>query len=292
MEKKSNLTFSQRHPLLFGTTLIIMAVALVIGAMAFFGYKTKPQLRGEKLGVVEISGMITSSVKTLEWIEELRNDDDIHGILLRVNSPGGTIAPSQEIYAAIKKTTEIKPVVASYGTVAASGGYYVSCPATYIVSNPGSLTASIGVKMEYLNFKDFINRYGIFQEQFTSGENKGAGSPFAELTPVQRKQLEGIIADMHDQFLRDVASARRIPVDVLRPVADGRALTGRQALEAGLVDELGSIEVAQDKLIELCELDPDDVAFVHQPEEEKPLLRRILGALDLPAVWNNILFTY
>ncbi|XPV76047.1 MAG: signal peptide peptidase SppA [Desulfovibrio sp.] len=291
-EKKSNLSFSQRHPLLFGTTLIIMAVALVIGAMAIFGFQTKSQLRGEKIGVVEITGMITSSEKTLDWISTLRKDDGIHGVLLRVNSPGGTIAPSQEIYDAVEELATIKPVVASYGTVAASGGYYVSAPATYIVANPGSLTASIGVKMEYLNFKDFINRYGVFQEQFTSGANKGAGSPFAELTPVQREQLESIIADMHDQFLRDVAKARQIPVDVLRPVADGRALTGRQALEVNLVDELGSIELAKKRLVALCQVPEEDVVYIHQPEEDKPILQRILGALGVPAVWSNLMYMY
>ena len=202
-------------------------------------------------------------------------------MLLHVDSPGGTIAPSQEIYQAVKELAAVKPVVASYSTVAASGGYYASCPATVIVANPGSMTASIGVKVEYLNLRGLAEKLGITQVQLVSGKNKGSGSPFADLTPEQREALMSVILDMHDQFVSDVAAARDMPKEEVAAVADGRVLSGRQALDAGLVDMLGTREQAIDKLKELCGLAGRDVPVVYPPREAPPLLDQILGAVGV-----------
>ena len=285
METRTSPGFTQRHPFLFGFLMIILAVALIAGATAFFA----PERRGgiadrfasERIGVVEVYGTIERSEDITDWIAGLRDDDTVKGVLLHVDSPGGTIAPSQEIYQAVKDLAAVKPVVASYSTVAASGGYYASCPATVIVANPGSMTASIGVKVEYLNLKGLAEKLGVTQVQLVSGKNKGSGSPFADLAPEQREALMSVIMDMHDQFVTDVAAARDLPKEEVAAIADGRVLSGRQALDAGLVDMLGTREQAIAKLKELCGLADRDVPVLYPPREAPPLLDMILGAVGV-----------
>lgn len=286
--KQVKLRFSQRNPLLFGLFLIFMAVALLMGATAIFrsmgfeGVTPMSSMSGDKLGIVYLDGVIIDAQEVNNWIRELRDDETVKGVLLRINSPGGAIAPSQELYGAVRDLADVKPVVASFSSVAASGGYYAAAPCSLIVSNPGSLTASIGVKLEYLNFRELVEKWGIHEVTLASGKNKAVGSPFRELTPEQREQLMSLIMDMHDQFVQDVADARKIDLEDLMPLADGRAMTGRQALEAGLVDELGSMEYAKDRLMDLCQL-PEEVPFIEGPPDETPFLDRILGKLGLDA---------
>lgn len=283
---QSRLRFSQKHPFLFGFALIILAVALFLGAAAFFrsGSKVAALLSGDKLGLVRIEGMIFESAEVVDFLRELRDNDAVKGVLVRVDSPGGTIAPSQEMFRAVRRLAEKKPVVASFGTVAASGGYYAAAGASFIVANPGSVTASIGVKAEYLTFESTMEKLGIRQELLTSGPLKAAGSPFRQLTPEQRKQLTGMLLDMHAQFIGDVAEARRLDKAQVAALADGRALTGRQALDAGLVDALGGQEQAVEKLKELCGIPlKDRVPVLEGPPEKASLLRKFLTALGLDA---------
>jgi len=274
--------FSQRHPFLFGVLMILMAVALVMGAMAFFrsmGWNSVA-LGGDKLGVVYIQGTILDSKDVVDWIHELEEDKSVKGVLLRVDSPGGAIAPSQEIYAAVTALNRAKPVVASYGTVAASGGYYSSVPARVIVANPGSITASIGVVAEFVTVADALEKLGIKPEVLTTGRYKGAGTPLRDLSPEQRDQLLGLMMDMHEQFVTDVAKARSLTRDRVAAIADGRAVSGRQALALGLIDMLGSRRDAFDKLKELCNI-TGKVALVEGPEKEKPLLQELLGSVNI-----------
>ncbi|MEF2229786.1 MAG: signal peptide peptidase SppA [Pseudodesulfovibrio sp.] len=274
--------FSQRHPFLFGVLMILMAVALVMGAMAFFrsmGWSSLA-LGGEKLGVVHLEGMIADAADVVDWIHDLEEDASVKGVLLRVDSPGGAIAPSQEIYAAVTALNRVKPVVASYGSVAASGGYYASAPARVIVANPGSITASIGVVAEFVTVADALEKLGIKPEVLTTGRYKGAGTPLRDLTPEQREQLLGLMQDMHEQFVSDVAKARSLPRDRVAVIADGRAVSGRQALALGLVDMLGGQRDAFDKLKELCNI-TGKVALVEGPEKDKPLLQELLGSVTI-----------
>ena len=281
-EEETKSRFSQRHPLLFGVLMILMAVALVMGAMAFFrsmGWNAAG-LGGDKIGVVHIQGTILDATDVVDWIRELEDDDSVKGVLLRVDSPGGAIAPSQEIYAAVTALSRVKPVVASYGTVAASGGYYASAPARVIVANPGSITASIGVVAEFVTVADALEKLGIKPEVLATGRYKGAGTPLRDMTQEQREQLLGLMMDMHEQFVTDVAKARSLPRDRVAAIADGRAVSGRQALALGLVDMLGSQRDAFDKLKELCNI-TGKIALVEGPEKEKPLLQELLGTVTI-----------
>lgn len=273
---EQRLRFSQRHPFLFGVFLIIMAVALVTGAMAFFRGMESGAFASERLGEAHVSGVIMDSTDVVDYIRKLTDDESVKGVLLRVNSPGGAVAPSQEIYAAVKALAAVKPVVASFSTVAASGGYYAAAPATKIFANPGSLTASIGVKVEFVTIRDALEKLGITPEVLTTGPFKASGTPLEKLSGAQRDQLMSLIDDLHDQFVSDVASARGMKREQVASVADGRAVTGRQALAYGLVDALGSRQNALDDLKRLCGME-GRVPLESGPVVEEPLMKKLFG---------------
>jgi len=271
--------FSERHPLLFGMILILLAVALFTGAMAFFrslGGKGRP-ITGDKIGLCRLEGVITDAKDVVDFLRDLREDDSVRGVLLRIDSPGGAVAPSQELYQAVKDLAAKKPVVVSMGTAAASGGYYAAAPATLIVANPGSVTGSIGVRAEYVNLQGLMAKLGLKSDILASGKMKAAGSPTQAMTPEQRAYIMSMIMDLHDQFVSDVAAARGLDKKVVAKLADGRALTGRQALAARLVDKLGGQELAMQTLREMAKVDRK-VTVIEGPEKKLPLLPRLLGA--------------
>ncbi len=286
--------FSVRHPILFGFSLLLMAVALLWGAAAFF-HGRLDLLGADWIGVVNLQGTIVKSLPTVKFLRDLRRDDSVKGVLLRVNSPGGTIAPSQELYHAVKRFAEVKPIVASFGTVAASGGYYAAAPATKIIASSGSITGSIGVKAEYASFYQIMEKIGVKPIIITSGKMKAAGSPFVELTPGQREYLTELIMDMHNQFVSDVATARKLDRKDVAKIADGRAFTGREAKELGLVDRIGGFEDSVTVLKALCGID-GDVKVIEGPEEEKPLIKEILGYIGIipegSATGDGLIFSY
>jgi len=272
--------FSEQHPLLFGIALIIVAVALFTGAMAYFrslgGHGTRA-LTGDKMGLCKIEGVITDAREVVDFLRELRDDSSVKGVVLRIDSPGGAVAPSQELYQAVKALAKIKPVVVSMGTAAASGGYYAAAPATLIVANSGSITGSIGVRAEYVNLQGLMDKLGLKTDLMATGKFKAAGSPTVPLTPEQRAYLMALITDLHRQFVADVAEGRKMPLEAVEKLADGRAFTGRQAQEFGLVDKLGGLETASETLREMVKLSPK-ADVVEGPEKKLPLLPRLLGA--------------
>lgn len=271
--------FSEQHPLLFGILLIILAVALFTGAMAFFrglGNKNST-LTGDKIGLCKIEGMITDAHEVVEFLHELRTDESVKGVLLRIDSPGGSVAPSQELYQAVQELAKVKPVVVSMGTVAASGGYYAAAPATLIVANPGSITGSIGVRAEYVNIQGLLDKLGLKSDLLVTGKLKGAGSPTQPLTKEQRAYLMALIFDLHQQFVSDIAAARGMDEAAVAKLADGRAMTGRQALELKLVDKLGGQELAMATLRDMVKAEAN-IPVLEGPEKKLPLLPRLLGA--------------
>jgi protease-4 len=244
--------FSRRHPFLFFTLIIatipavalVMTVALLVGGSALFSSSMSSTFKQEKgnIGVVEIFGVIASSKEVSRQIKLFRDDPDIKAIVLRINSPGGGVGPSQEIYREIIKAKDVKKVVASLGSVAASGGYYAASAADTIVANPGTITGSIGVIMEYANFQKIMEKIGLTPIVIKSGEYKDMGSPVREITPKERAILQGVADEVHLQFVRDVAQGRSLELDQVKKLADGRIYTGEKALELNLVDRLGNLE--------------------------------------------------
>ncbi|GFM36722.1 signal peptide peptidase SppA [Desulfovibrio psychrotolerans] len=279
----NKLSFQQKHPLLFALMLILAAVALFSGVMAALrhsGTSARGGLfREDRLGLCRIEGFIADSAKVNDWLRELREDPAIIGVMLRIDSPGGAVAPSQEIYNAVRRLAQIKPVVVSMGTVAASGGYYIAAAADHIVANPSTLTGSIGVKMELANMEGLMDKLGIAHDALTSGDLKNAGSPFKPMTDKERAYLQGLVSDMHEQFLEAIAAGRNMDLEEVRKSADGRALTGRQAMQLGLVDSLGDLETAFERLAELCNATQSaPLPYVEGPPKEKSFLRDLLSS--------------
>jgi protease-4 len=199
---------------------------------------------GDKVAIVRIEGPIIDSKNAIEEIKDYTKDSSVKAIVLRVDSPGGAVAPSQEIYEEVRKAAGKKTVVVSMGSVAASGGYYISSAATRIIANPGTLTGSIGVIMEIPNIEGLMNKVGIKTEVIKSGRHKDIASVFRGRSKEEREILQAVLDDVHEQFIKAVAEGRKMLPDDVRKIADGRVFTGRQAQKLGLVDEIGNLEDA------------------------------------------------
>jgi protease-4 len=239
--------FARRHPILFSVLVMCGIGAIVIisiAALLFLGMGGSPLKFGDKVGVIEIKGLIADSEPVLTQLKEFRNNKDVKAIVLRIDSPGGGVGPSQEIYAEVKKTSRFKKVVASMGAIAASGGYYVASAADHVMANPGSITGSIGVIMEFANIEELFKKIGVSAFVLKSGQYKDVGSPFREMTPQEKTLLQGFVDSVHQQFVTAVAEARGIPQERIEAIADGRILSGEQAQKLGLLDSLGNLEDA------------------------------------------------
>lgn len=199
---------------------------------------------GDRVGVVEIVGPIGDSKKTLEQLRDFGEAKHIKALVVRIDSPGGGAAPSQEIYEAIRKLKEKKKVVASMGSVAASGGFYIASAADKVFANPGTLTGSIGVVFQHANVEGLLKWAGVEVQTLTAGKLKDSGSPFRTMKSEEREYFLSLLADVHQQFIAAVAQGRNLPVEEVQPYADGRVFTGRQAKEWKLVDEMGSLNDA------------------------------------------------
>ncbi len=228
-------------PVLIGIVLLLRGGAEREGNSPFASLKS--------IGLVQIKGTIEESDEYVRQIRSLRFDNSIAGVIVRIDSPGGAVAPSQEIYREMLRFRETsKPLVVSMGTVAASGGYYIASPGTKIFADPGTLTGSIGVIFTLPLFEELAKKVGVEFRVFTAGKMKDIGSPYRQMTADEKKFIAALLKDTHDQFIDDVAAGRRMNRDSIARYADGRVFTGRQAVAIHLVDTLGGYEDALDWL--------------------------------------------
>jgi len=200
--------------------------------------------RGDKVAVLPVTGLIADSEATIEQLKKFAKDDSVKAIVLRINSPGGGVGPSQEIYEEVRKLKGKKIVITSMGALAASGGYYIACASEKIFANPGTITGSIGVIMQFVNVKDLIEKIGLKGMVVKSGAFKDIGSPMREMKPEERELLQGVIDNVHMQFVAAVAEGRKMERGKVLKIADGRLFSGEQAKGLGLVDSLGNLEDA------------------------------------------------
>lgn len=237
----------------------LLAVLIIISLALTLMQKNMP-LR-HKLALVRIEGPIMDSKDLVEEIREYAKDNSIKAIVLRIDSPGGAVAPSQEIYAEVKKAAAAKKVIVSMGSIAASGGYYIAAPATRIFANPGTLTGSIGVIMEIPNVEELMKKIGVKSEVVKSGKNKDIGSAFRPMQPEGRQILQDVLDNVHAQFIKAVADGRKLKIEDVRLLADGRIFSGEQAHALRLVDELGTLDDATRAAAKMAGLgeDPDVV---------------------------------
>jgi protease-4 len=235
--------------ILIGLGVIIVLLVFFFSVLFLISRSTGRSGRfafGDKIAIVEIRGVITQSSGIIEEIHQYVDDEGVKAIILRIDSPGGGVGPSQEIHREILKIKAKKRVVASLGSVAASGGYYIACASDRIVANPGTITGSIGVLMEFTNIEELFKKIGIKGVVVKSGELKDIGSPFREMTPEERKIIQGVIDNVHQQFIQAVAEGRKLDRSKVIEIADGRILTGEQAKQLGLVDQIGNLQDAID----------------------------------------------
>jgi protease IV len=235
---------------LAGIGTVFVLFVLFWGAILFFifqgdGDEEYSSGTGGTLAVVELKDEILSSENIVRQFKKYRESSSVKGIVFRIESPGGGVSASQEIYEEVKKTRDSgKPVVVSMGSVAASGGYYVSCGATKIVANPGTVTGSIGVISQFMNFNQLMGKVGVGTTTVKSGKFKDTGNPYREMTEEEKKYFQETIDEVYQQFLSVVETERKIPHDAAKKLADGRIFTGKKAYEVGLVDTLGTYEDA------------------------------------------------
>ena len=257
----------------------VLILVIVIAALAsfLFNYLFVGKLKeigAPKIAVVKVYGIIRSSDSYLRTLNRLEKDPRVKAIILRVDSPGGVVGACQEIYEKVKEVKKVKPVVVSMGSVAASGGLYISVPATKIVANPGTITGSIGVILQSYNLKDLAQKLGVKVITVKSGKFKDLLNPFREPTKDEIKVVQNLIDDTYEQFVEAVAKGRNLPLEKVKSFADGRIFTGREAKKLGLVDYLGNI----DKAVEVArKLSKSPNARLWIVKEKSGIIERIIG---------------
>jgi len=223
--------------------LILLLIGSVFIAVGLMG-GDKHYVVGSGVGLLEIKGIIIDSQETVKQVNDLKKDDRVKAVVLRIDSPGGVVGPSQEIHAEIKKLAAKKKVVVSMGSVAASGGYYIATAANSIYANPGTITGSIGVLMKFSNLEGLLGKIGMKAFTLKTGKFKDVGSPARPMTDQEKAMLQAVIDNTHSQFVRAVAEGRKLPEADVRTIADGRIFTGEQALALKLVDRIGTLQDA------------------------------------------------
>ena len=238
-----------KHPILIvfiilGITVIFLGVAMTL-ILQFFGPSSSLAF-GDRIGVIPIKGPIMDSGPIVSQLVDFKKDKGIKAIILRIDSPGGGVGPSQEIYREVRKTIKTKKVITSMGSMAASGGYYIASATNKIVANPGTLTGSIGVIMEFVQLQELFEKIGVSLEVLKSGEFKDIGSPHRKMSERDKEVIKGLISDVQNQFVSAVARGRSLSKEKVQEIADGSILSGAKAKELGLVDMLGNFQDAVD----------------------------------------------
>jgi protease-4 len=253
----------------FGFLALAFSASKDEGSTSSFGGK-------DGIGVIEVKGQIANLDKQVKAFRKFEKDDHVKIIIMRVDSPGGAVAPSQELHDEVQRTIKKgKPVLVSMGNLAASGGYYISCGATKIFADPGTLTASIGVIFEMPNMTGVADWAKFKMITYKSGKLKDSGNPFREPNEDDAKYFNDVIADVYDQFLTAVAEGRKLTKDEVRPYADGRVLTGIQAKQAKLIDELGGFSATIDEAMTMAKLEGEP-HLIYPPEEKEGLFKELM----------------
>lgn len=289
--------FRQKHP--FASIVVILGVIFVCSwaTMSIFRslfplHEQGPEFfTSGKIGVVEIKGLITSAEKPIRDLSEFRRNRQIKAIVLRIDSPGGAVGASQEIFEEVRRTNRVKPVVASLGSVAASGGYYAALGARKVVASKGTLTGSIGVIVKFPNLTEIFDKIGYHTEIVKSGKLKDIGAMNRPMTAEEKALLQGIIDNVHQQFVSAVVECRKLPRDQVLNLADGRIFSGEQALNSGLIDQFGNFTDAVMVASKMAGLKNELPPLVYSSEKDFSLLRLLVGDGG-GTTWQNLTTLY
>ena len=288
-------SFRQKHPILLGLFILtgifflfLGGISLLISSLVSHGSKTDLFSSKEGVGVVELKGLIVSPEQTLKHLTEFRNKPNVKSIVLRIESPGGAVGASQEIYQEIKRTRLVKPVIASMGSMGASGGYYAALGANTIIANPGTMTGSIGVIVKFPNLEGLFEKIGYKSEVIKSGPLKDVGASNRPMSEEERKLMQDLIDNVYSQFVKDIAADRDMPLDTVKKLADGRVYSGEQALEVNLIDSLGNFTDAIAMAAEMGGLDVEDPQLIYPEVDKKFSLLNLLTHAEQSFVDNFV----
>ena len=276
-------SFRQKHPILLGLFILTGIFFLFLGGLSLLissliSHDSQADIFSSKegVGIVELKGLIVSSEQTLKHLTEFRHDPNVKSVVLRIDSPGGSVGASQEIYKEVMRTNEVKPVIASMGSMGASGGYYAALGAENIIANPGTMTGSIGVIVKFPNLEGLFEKIGYKSEVIKSGPLKDVGASNRPMSEEERKLMQDLIDNVYGQFVRDIAAARGMEEDIIQELADGRVYTGEQALEVGLIDSLGNFTDAIIIAADMGGLDVEDPRLIYPKVDRKFSLFNLL----------------
>ena len=242
------------------TFLSLLVIFIICFVGILIGVLISDQSRspgGDGVAVINVDGVIIDSDPYIKSIRKIRETDSVKAVVVRINSPGGAVATSQEVYEELKSLGEVMPVIASMGTVAASGGYYIACAAATIYANPGTITGSIGVIAQFASYEQLLKWAKVEVEVIKSGEFKDLGSPLRKMPETEKAYLQTLIDSVHSQFEATVSERRNLSAEKVTLLSDGKIFTGSRAKELGLVDRIGTLETAIAEARKLGGLDED-----------------------------------
>jgi len=263
------------HPIIKGLGILSGLILVFFVLVFFYAYLTGGDakalsfLSGDGVGVLQIEGAIDDSRVVLSELKRFKEAPWIKAIVVRIDSPGGAVAPTQEIFDELQKTQKGKPIIASMGSMATSGGYYIASACEKILANPGTLTGSIGVIMQLNNIEELMKKIGVKGYNIKSGVNKDIGSPFQPLSPEGREILQSLVDNVHSQFVSAVAEGRGMSEAQVRKLADGRVYSGAQAKDLGLVDQFGTLDDAIEFAAKRAGLEENPTVYYSSPEQER-----------------------
>ncbi len=270
-----------------GLGVLFVMILVVFTGVFFYAYitggdaKTLALFSGDGVGVLQVEGTIDDSQSVLAELKRLKEMPWVKAIVVRIDSPGGAVAPTQEIFEEIIRSKKRKPFIASMGGMAASGGYYIAAACDKIVANPGTLTGSIGVIMQLSNFEELMKKIGVKGINIKSGANKDIGSPFQPLSAEGREILQSLVDNVHSQFVAAVAQGRGMEESQVRKLADGRIYSGAQAKQLGLIDQFGSLQDAIELAAKRAGLEGEPAVYYSRPEQERWWERMFMGIFGL-----------
>ncbi len=278
---------STKHSLLRSLGMLFVFILVVFSGTFFYAYfsggdaKVLSLFSGDGVGVLAIDGAIDDSRFVVAELRRFRQMPWIKAVVIRIDSPGGAVAPTQEIFEEIQKTKKKKPCIASLGSIAASGGYYIASACDKILANPGTMTGSIGVIMQLSNFEELMKKVGVKGVNIKSGANKDIGSPFQPLSQEGRDILQSLVDNVHGQFVAAVAKGRGMDEARVRKLADGRIYSGDQAKELGLIDQFGTLEDAIELAAKRVGLETEPAVYYARPEREPLWDRLFMGVFGV-----------
>ncbi len=289
----SDLSFHQRHPIVSGFFILGLLFLLFLGVFSFLLRSCASSLSTQRnfipageeaIGILDIKGVIATSDQVLKDLVTLRENRRVKGIVVRIESPGGTVGASQEIFREIELAGKAKPVVASMGSIAASGGYYAALGARRIMASRGTLTGSIGVILKFPNLKELYRKIGYQSEIVKSGKLKDMGSTDRSLTEHERAILNELLDNVHQQFVGDVSRRRNLPAAEVAKLADGRIFSGEQALKSGLIDETGNFYDAVRLCARLAGMEDVKTPELYYPGRDRMELLKILTSENIGGI--------